>query len=94
MLQFCFFVPAFLPFCCLLTVAETGQAKIYSSATQRGRNDKQTAQGLPACLPTLQWQDKPLPWAETSGIFTYDTFNHAFNMFDHLASNDKNSCEK
>jgi hypothetical protein len=27
MLQFYFFVPAFLPFCCLLTVAENGPAR-------------------------------------------------------------------
>jgi hypothetical protein len=50
MLQFYFFVLVFLPFCCLLTVAETGPAKIYSGdrqCRQCRRNDKQHK----TCLP-------------------------------------------
>jgi hypothetical protein len=35
----------------------------------------QSTQGL----PTLQWQDKPLPWEEDFWLIIYDTLNHAFN---------------
>jgi hypothetical protein len=74
MLQFYFFVPAFLPFCCLLTVAEIGPAKIYSGNRQCGRNDKQHK----ACLPCNGRINRSLE-RKISGIFIYDALNHAFN---------------
>lgn len=63
MLQFYFFVLAFLPFCCLLTVVEIGPAKIYSGDRQCRRHDKQHK----ACLPCNGRINRSLD-RKTSGI--------------------------
>lgn len=63
MLQFYFFVPAFLPFCWLLIAVENGPAKIYSGDRRCGRNNKHKA-----CLPSNGRIKRSLE-RKASGIF-------------------------